>query len=143
MQVSAAFQARRTTQVKEAALIPVDGRHDYSPKSDDHQYRPLRGSVLRGVTLVGGVLGTTGASLSGHQIIAISTLLVTAAIIAVELWIAKRRDDLFGKLVSRSDVDPDVLRAVIVHEAVRSGLLSSQDAAKLLRGGPSEHDRPP
>jgi hypothetical protein len=95
--------------------------------------------VLRGATLAGGVLGTTGASLSGHQVIAISTLLVAAAIIAWEQWIAKRRDDLFGRLVSRRDIDPDILRALTVHEAVRSGLLSSEDAARLLRGEPGEY----
>lgn len=120
--------------VKEAALTPIDGRYDYPPQSVVHRRSPLRGSALRGVTVVGGVLGMTGASLSGHQIIAISTLLVTTAIIAVELWIAKRRDDLFSKLVSRRDVDPDILRALTVHEAVRSGILSSEDAAELLRG---------
>jgi hypothetical protein len=98
--------------------------------------------ALRCVTLLGGALGATGASLSGHQIIAISTLLVTAAIIALELWIAKRRDDVFSKVVMRREVDPDVLRALTVHEAVRRGLLSSEDTVRLLRAEPRRAAQP-
>jgi hypothetical protein len=83
-------------------------------------------------------LGITGASLSGHQIIAISTLLVTAVVVAAELWIAKRRDDLVGKIVRRRDVDPAVVHALIVYEAVRNGSLSSEDTVRLLRPEPRE-----
>jgi hypothetical protein len=98
--------------------------------------------ALRCVTLLSGALGATGASLSGHQIIAISTLLVTAAIIALELWIAKRRDDVFSKVVTRREVDPAVLRALTVHEAVRRGLLSSEDTVRLLRAEPRRAAQP-
>jgi hypothetical protein len=94
--------------------------------------------VMRGVTLLGGALGTTGASLSGHQIVAIGTLLVTAAIIGAELWIAKRRDDVFSKIAMKPKVDPAVLRALTVHEAVRSGLLSSEDTVRILRPEPDK-----
>jgi hypothetical protein len=97
--------------------------------------------VMRCVTLVGGALGTTGASLSGHQLVAISTLLVTAAIIVLELWIAKRRDDVFSKVATKAEADVAVLRAITVHEAVRSGLLSSEDTVRILRTAPNgQHD---
>jgi hypothetical protein len=105
-------------------------------QADVSNRRVIVRPALRCATLLGGALGATGASLSGHQIIAISTLLVTAAIIAFELWIAKRRDDVFRKVVMRREVDPAVLRALTVHEAVRSGLLSSEDAMRLLRPAP-------
>lgn len=98
--------------------------------------------VLRGVTLLGGTLGTTGASLSGHQLIAISTLLVTASIIVCELWIAKRRDDLFNKVAMQREVDPAVLHALTVHEAVRSGFLTSKDTVRLLKAEPDGQDHP-
>jgi hypothetical protein len=75
-------------------------------------------------------------TLTTHQIIAISTLLVTAAIIALELWISKRRDDVFSKVVIRRGVDPAVLHALTVHEAVRSGRLSSEDTVRLLHAEP-------
>jgi len=97
--------------------------------------RPL----FRYVTILGGALGTTGASLSGHQLVAMSTLLVTGVIIAGELWITKRRDDLFNKVVLQREVDPAVLRALTVHEAVRSGLLSSRDTVRLLQAAPDRN----
>jgi hypothetical protein len=117
---------------------PVQDRTEPDPQraqregrtDQNHIVRP----VLRCVTLLGGALGSTGASLGGHQIIAISTLLVTAAIIAADLWIGKRRDDVFKKVVMQPEVNPAVLRALTVHEAVRSGLLSSEDTVRLLRG---------
>lgn len=97
--------------------------------------------VLRGVTLFGGALGTTGAALAGHQVVAVGTLLVTAVIIIAELWIAKRRDDVFSKVAQRRDADPAVLRVLIVHQAVRSGRLSSGDTVRLLRAEPdAKHD---
>lgn len=92
--------------------------------------------VTRYVTLLGGALATTGASLSGHQIIAMSTLLVTAAIVGAEQWIAKRRDDAFNKVATQPKADPAVLHALTVHEAVRSGRLSSEDTVRLLRPEP-------
>lgn len=100
--------------------------------------RPL----LRGVTLLGGTLGAAGASLSGHQLIAISTLLVTASIVVWELWIAKRRDDLFSKIAMQYEVDPAVLHALTVHEAVRSGFLTSEDTVRLLKAEPDGQQHP-
>jgi hypothetical protein len=91
---------------------------------------------MRGATLLGGALGATGASLDGHQVIALGTLLVTTATIAGELWIAKRRDDLFSKVATQHKVNPVVLRALTIHEAVRNGLLSSEDTVRLLLDEP-------
>jgi hypothetical protein len=95
--------------------------------------------VPRGAVFLGGTAGAGGAWLTGHGVIAVSTLLVTAVIIVAELWITKRRDDLFRMVATQRNPDPEVLRAVTAYEAVRSGLLSSEDAARLLR---AEHGAP-
>jgi hypothetical protein len=123
---------------------------DRTPHPGDGLQQAQRGSgnernylirpVLRCVALVGGALGTTCAYLSGHQIIAIGTLLVPAAIIAFDLWIAKRRDDAFSEAAARNGVDLAVLHALTVHEAVRSGLLSSADTVRILRTEPHGQD---
>jgi len=89
--------------------------------------------VPRYIMFLGGTVGAVGAWLTGHNVIAVSALLVTAVLSAAELWIAKRRDDLFRTVVTQRRPDPDVLRALTTHEAVRSRLLSSEDAARLLR----------
>lgn len=100
-------------------------------------FRPMLGGIM----LLSGALGMTGASLSGHQIIAITTLAVTSVAIAGEQWIAKRRDDLFSRIAGERAADPALLRALTVHEAVRSGLLSSEDTVRLLRDdGGDGHD---
>ena len=52
-----------------------------------------------------------------------------------------RRDDVFSKVVMRREVDPAVLRALTVHEAVRSGLLSSEDTVRLLHAEPPRGER--
>ena len=108
------------------------------PQSRAGKHRVVR-PMLGGITLLSGALGTTAAaSLTGHQGIALGALLVTVVsvgTIAAELWVAKRRDDLFRRVAVRRQPDPAVLRALTVHEAVRSGLLSSEDAVRLLRDG--------
>lgn len=108
------------------------------PQSRAGKHRVFR-PMVGGITLFSGALGTTAAaSLTGHQGIALGGLLVTVvslATIAGDLWIAKRRDDVFRRVAVGRRPNPAVLRALTVHEAVRSGLLSSEDAARLLRDG--------
>lgn len=108
------------------------------------QSRPAKQRVFRpmlgGIMLLSGALGTTGASLTGHQIIAIATLAVTVIAVAGEQWIAKRRDDLFRRMADDRAADPAVLRALTIHEAVRSGLLSSEDTVRLLRDDRDHRD---
>jgi hypothetical protein len=135
MSAEDATSPRAGWSAEEHARAAVQRAQSESRIEKNYIIRP----VLRCVALLGGALGASGASLSGHQIVAVSTLLVTAAIIAAETWIAKRRDDAFNKVVMQREVDLAVLRALTVHEAVRSGLLSSEDTVRLLRAEPDGH----
>jgi hypothetical protein len=84
------------------------------------------------------VAGTAGASLTGHQVIAASAFVVTVLTVIGELWIGKRRDDVFSEIAMNPDADPLVLRELTIHEAVRAGLLSSEDTVRLLRAAPED-----
>jgi len=94
--------------------------------------------ALRGATIFGGASGAVSASLARHEGIAVGTLVTAVAAIAGNLWIAKRRDDLFRNVAAKSEADPAILRELTIHEAVRAGLLSSEDTVRLLRAEPEE-----
>jgi hypothetical protein len=109
-------------------------------RAQRRSFRP----VLQAGTVAGGGVGALGASITGHGGLAACTLAVAALAVIGELWIAKRRDDLLRRVATRPKTDPVVLRELSVYEAVRTGLLSSQDAAALLgsRPGGSSPARP-
>jgi hypothetical protein len=96
--------------------------------------RPIKSSISSWPTrLVLGGAGTVGAALTGHDALALSTLLVTALTVTGGLLLGKRRDDLFGKIATSGKVDSGVLREINIRDAILSGRLSSEDTVRLLR----------
>src|SRR5690348_18369815 len=101
---------------------------------------------LRGITIASGLASAAGASLAGYPRAAAGAIVLaalTGLTIIGELWIVKRRDDVFSKIASQPHTDIEVLRQVTIHEAVRAGRLSSEDTVRLLRSMPDQiGDRP-
>ena len=101
---------------------------------------------LRGITIASGLASAAGASLAGYPRAAAGAIVLaalTGLTVIGELWIVKRRDDVFSKIASQPHTDIEVLRQVTIHEAVRAGRLSSEDTVRLLRSMPDQiGDRP-
>jgi hypothetical protein len=88
--------------------------------------------ILRVIGTGGGAVGATGASVAGRSDIAIGLLALTTLALAGDLAAAMLRDRAFRKIASKEKPDPEVLRELNIREAIRSGQLSSEDAASVL-----------
>jgi hypothetical protein len=73
-----------------------------------------------------------GASAAGQGNIAIGLLTLTTLALVGHLAAAMLRDQTFRKIASERKPDPRVLRELNIREAIRSGQLSSEDAASVL-----------
>jgi hypothetical protein len=101
--------------------------------------RRVNHSALHSATPFGGILTALVVSPNGRVAIAVAALMITGVLIGWKLWIAKRRDDTFARVATQDRADPALLRELTIHEAVRSKLLLSEDAARLLRPGQDDH----
>jgi hypothetical protein len=119
---------------------------DFDPQAN-HDSRKDLATHLRNATPLGGILGAASISLAGHQILAVGALVVTALVAVIprvwELWLAKRRDDSFAKIASTPTPNLAALRESGIYEAVRSRILTSKDAARLLGAEPCDSLVPP
>lgn len=88
--------------------------------------------IPRVIGAAGGAVGAAGASAAGRSDIAIGLLALTALALAGDLAAAMLRDRAFRKIASKDKPDPEVLRELNIREAIRSGQLSSEDAASVL-----------
>jgi hypothetical protein len=69
---------------------------------------------------------------AGRSDIAIGLLALTALALAGDHAAAMLRDRPFRKIAGKEKPDPEVLRELNIREAIRSGQLSSEDAASVL-----------
>jgi hypothetical protein len=88
--------------------------------------------MMRVIGAASGAGGAFAASAAGRNDIAIGLLALTALTLAGHLTAAVLRDQRFGKIASEPKADPGVLRELNIREAIRSGQLSSRDAAIVL-----------
>lgn len=88
--------------------------------------------ILRVIGAAGGAVGAAGASAAGRSDIAIGLLALTVLAFAGDLAAAMLRDRAFRKIASKDKPDLEVLRELNIREAIRSGQLSSEDAASVL-----------
>ena len=90
--------------------------------------------MMRVIGAASGAGGAFAASAAGRNDIATGLLALTALTLAGHLTAAVLRDQRFGKIASEPKADPGVLRELNIREAIRSGQLSSKDAANVLTG---------
>jgi hypothetical protein len=113
-----------------------------------HAGRPRQGQqaarpILRVIGTTSGAGGALGASAAGRSDIAIGLLALTALALVGHLAATMLRDQRFGKIASERETDPRVLRELNIREAIRSGQLTSEDAASVLIGNlPVERSSP-
>jgi hypothetical protein len=81
------------------------------------------------ITSAGSALG---ASAAGQVDIAVGVLALTALALAGDLLAAALRDETFRRIATKPKPELGVLRELNIREAIRSGHLSSEDAANLL-----------
>jgi hypothetical protein len=87
---------------------------------------------MRVIGTAGGAVGAAGASVEGRSDIAIGLLALPSLALAGNFAAAMLRDRAFRKIASKEKPDPEVLREFNIREAIRSGQLSSEDAASVL-----------
>jgi hypothetical protein len=90
--------------------------------------------ILRVIGTASGTVSAFGASLAGRDDIAIGLLTLIALALVGDLTAAMLRDRAFRKIASEGNAVPEVLRELNIREAIRSGQLSSEDAAIVLVG---------
>lgn len=80
------------------------------------------------------VISCISFAATGHMAIVVITALIGALILTGEIWLQKRRDDIFIKKVDKNKATTiEILRAVTIDEAVRSRQLTSDDIVRLFR----------
>lgn len=82
--------------------------------------------------IIGATGGALGASVAGRDDIAIGLLGLTTLTLVIHLIAAILRDQRFEKIASKPRPNPQILRELNIREAIRSGQLSSGDAASVL-----------
>ena len=95
--------------------------------------------ILRIVgVIISGAGSAMGASVAGQGGIAIGVLALTGLALLGDLLAAMLRDHTFNRIAIDSNRDARVLRDLNIREAIRSGQLTSRDAASLLDKEPLE-----
>lgn len=110
----------------------LDRRPAPDARRPRREYQAAR-PILRAA---GAASGALGASVAGQSDIAIGLLVLTALALAGDLAAAILRDQTFRTLAGQGKPDPQVLRELSIREAIRTGQLSSEDAATVLVGDP-------
>jgi hypothetical protein len=112
-------------------------KHGLARRPAPNARRPRLGQqaawpILRVVGTISGAGGAPGASAAGRGDIAIGLLALAAFALVGHQVTAMLRDQRFGKIASDQKTDRGILRELNIHEAIRSGQLSSEDAAIVL-----------
>jgi hypothetical protein len=94
--------------------------------------------IPRVVGVISGAGSALGASAAGHDNIAIGVLVLTGLALLGDLLAAILRDHTFKRIAFESNPDARVLRELNIREAIRTGQLTSHDAANLLNNEPPD-----
>jgi hypothetical protein len=87
-------------------------------------------------------VGAAGLTAGSKEVLAVAALSLLLGLVAIlgDVYLQKRRDDMYASAVRERGLGTELLRFITLYEAVRSGQLASADIVRLLTPSDSESE---